>query len=258
MSAGKVLAYKGPTSNKRLILAVPTYGHVDPYLQKTVRAAIMFAANTGITWVGDVSPDRMGYSAARNAVAKICMESPEADGVMWIDSDIAVPTNAIASLIHAADLQDAEFVTGVYHQRGGNKFPLVAMYAPEKNLFNWVVEWPENIMAKIDGCGFGFVYTARSVFEKIANLDDFTKEIGWFRDQRDWQGLGEDFYFCRQAMKAGVQLWVHTGVQVGHSGESVIITRADFLHELERLKKENRPIDGTTEISKNVQTNEVA
>jgi hypothetical protein len=233
--------------DKRLILAIPSYGPVDPGLQKNVRVAMMIAAKYGVQWVGDASPDRMGFSAARGAVAQACLDCPDADGVMWIDSDMDIPALGIWKLMLDVEAHNAEFATGIYHQREKPHFPLVAWYNPAIHKFSWYTKFPDNVMAPVDGCGFGFVYTSKLLLRKIANLPDFDHKVGFFPDTRDVEGgMGEDFAFCLFAKKAGVQLYADTSVQLGHAGRARIVTAEDFEKEREQLiaegKAEDKPI----------------
>jgi hypothetical protein len=226
-----------PSVDKRLLLAVPSYGHLEPSIEKDLRVALMVAARHGITWLGDASPDRMSYSAGRNAVAQVCLDLPECDGVLWVDSDVKVPPNAILKLLMDAEAFGAEFITGIYHQRAGNHCPLIACYNPDTNKFAYYTEWQDNVIAPVDGCGFGFCYTARSVIQRIAEQPDFNEREKWFPDTRDVEGgLSEDFNFCLKAKRAGIQLWVTTAVQLGHAGEPEIVTREHFLEM--RAKRE--------------------
>lgn len=234
-----------PCGGVKIALAVPSYGHADTLCQKDVRVAVMVAAAYGVVWVGDASPDRMGFSAGRNKVAEEVMDDPFVDGIMWIDSDIRMRPNAIANLLTAAKEVKAEFISGAYHQRGKPFAPVFYHYNTVKDSFQSFQNYPENVVAPVEGCGFGFVYTSRACLQKIAAwkpqpkmklhplfAEGFTKKRGWFPDDRDNGGFGEDLSFCYQALKAGVPLWVHTGVQLGHLGEPEVITRERFLREM--------------------------
>jgi hypothetical protein len=220
-----------PLEGLRAILAVPTYGHVDPICQKSVRVAMMTATNMGLKWVGDSSPDRLPYGDARTYVAGSLMENKEdADGVMWIDSDIMVGAADIANLLKSALVYNSSFVTGVYHQREGFLWPTLYDYDREGVTYKQMANYPENAFFQVDGCGFGFCWTGLEVVEKIAASPDFDPKGKWFPDTRDAEeGFGEDLSFCHQAMNVGVQLQCNTTVQVGHSGPPVIVTREHYL-----------------------------
>lgn len=196
----------------KLIWACPTYGPMDPQAIISQRIALMHAAANGATWVGDASPDRMMFSAARNAVVQAALQT-DADGVFWCDSDIVLPRDAVTTLVKT----ELDFVTGIYFQRRAPHFPLIAHFNEQRETFNWFVEWPEQSVAPIDGCGFGCVLTSMRLLNALGDGP-------WFH----YQKFSEDFDFCLNARKAGFQLHVHTGVLCGHLADPVPVTADTF------------------------------
>jgi hypothetical protein len=185
----------------KLIWASPTYGPVEPEAQRSQRAAIMAAANNGVTWVGDASPDKEKFDAARNHVVHDAFKlAPEADGVFWCDSDIILPPNAVRIAAYGHD-----FVTGMYFQKRQPYWPLVGRYLEDKGHFQWISHWQENVLTEVDGCGFGCVYTSMAMLRKI--------EVPYFEYN---DKISEDLYFCLKAKRAGYQLYVDTGILCGH------------------------------------------
>ncbi len=224
----------------KALLCVPTYGPTDPLGQKDLRIAVMSAANHGLSWVGDVSPDRMGYSAARNAAAQSLLDEGEgfADGIMWVDSDMRPSPGDIASLIGAARHYKEDFVTGVYHQRCGEMAPVLYEYQPRRKVFRQIIDYPEGAFSPMGGCGFGFVWTSYKLISAIADHKDFKPDEGWFPDRRDVGGFGEDLSFCFQAIQAGFQLYVNTAVQPGHMGEPRTIYKKDYVESRSKIQVE--------------------
>lgn len=220
-----------PLEGMKILLAVPTYGPVDPICQKDVRVGMMVASKHGVEWAGDASPDRVGFAMARNVVAQslLLMPEDEANGIMWIDSDIRHQPSDISRLLASARHFNAEFVSGVYHQRAMPYDACFYEWRPKKKKFAAVSDYPLDVFAPFSGCGFGFVYTSRKVIEGIAKSKEFSPEKGWFPDERDSLGYGEDLSFCYQAMNAGFQLYVDTGIRLGHGGEQNVIYRDDAL-----------------------------
>ena len=186
----------------KLIFASPTYGPTEPEANIAVRIAIMSAARHGNEWLGDASPNRQGWEAARNNVVQ-SMINDEADypddaAIFWCDSDVVLPQDAIARLAdHGRD-----FVCGIYFQRRAPHFPLVATF--NGTGFNWIMKWPESVIAPIDGCGFGCVLTSLGMLRRM--------EAPWFK----FTQFSEDFDFCRKAQAAGYQLYMDTGVLCKH------------------------------------------
>lgn len=196
----------------KLLFTSPTYGPVDPQAVVSQRLAIMHAGtHAGVQWMADCSPDRMGFHAARNHVVELAL-STDADAIFWCDSDIVLPVDAVSQLVR----EDKDFITGMYYMRKKPHWPLVAHYMPEKETFSWFTEWPENVVAPVDGCGFGCVLTSMAMLRALP--------APWFH----YEKFSEDFDFCRKAAKAGFQLFVHTGVQCGHLGDPMAVTASEF------------------------------
>jgi hypothetical protein len=152
----------------------------------------------------------------------------EADGVFWCDSDVLLhPTDERGYPAGQADaitrlvLEQKDFITGVYFQREPPHFPLIAHFNPKSGTgtsgsFHWFTEWPENVVAPIDGCGFGCVLTSTKLLRAIPEP--------WFH----YDVFSEDFTFCLNAAKAGFQLYVHTGVLCGHLPDAKPVTVNTF------------------------------
>jgi hypothetical protein len=216
----------------RAMLVVPTYGNPDPICQRDVRLGIMVAANNGVEWVGDASPDRMIFSFARNQAAQSLMNGGGkelADGIMWIDSDIRSKPSDIANLLLSVRDYKADFVTGVYHQRNDPMAPVIYEHDTRDGKFRTISSYPLDVFMPMGGCGFGFCWTSTELISAIANLKSFDKKRGWFPDDRDSDGNGEDLNFCDQAIKAGFQLYANTSIRVGHSGDPRVITLEDYI-----------------------------
>lgn len=185
-----------------LILACPTYGPVEPDAAKALRIAIMNAANRGHKWIGDASPNRMAWAVARNAAVKSLLDSgaTEDAAIVWVDSDVILPPESIIKMAESGK----DFITGVYFQRAGKHYPLVANHRKDTDTFQWMVKWPKNVIAPIDGCGFGCCLTSAKMLVDI--------EQPWF----EYKKFSEDFDFCIKAKNAGYQLYVDTSILCGH------------------------------------------
>lgn len=204
---------------QRVVFSAQTYGPTESQAIRSQRAAIMHAASSGsVEWVGDMSPERMSFSAARNTtVNQIINISGDAaighiDGIFWCDADVVLPADGISRLIQARQ----DFITGIVVQRGKPHWPLIANYDTKADVFHFLREWPAHVIGPIDACGFGCVYTSTALLMKM--------EPPWFR----WTKFSEDFEFCLGAKRAGFQLWMDTGVMCGHLKEPAAATVEDF------------------------------
>lgn len=225
----------------KVVFGCPTYGPVNPITNKYQRVAIMYASNRGLLWVGDGSPDRMGYGAARSTVVQYTFKSaPDADGILWMDSDIRPEANQIARLLDTANHNKLDFVSGIYFQRTGAHNPVFHVWNKDMRQFQPAEDFKPNVLGMADGCGFGFVYTSTKLLRDIATSKEFDPKVGWFPDRRDTGGFGEDLTFCYLAKQAGHQLWVDSGICVAHEGDVQYVTEADFRREQAQWVKDNK------------------
>jgi hypothetical protein len=186
----------------KLILASPTYGPTDPAANRSLRTAIMHSARNGHEWLGDASPDRFAWAVARNRCVEEALKAfPEEDASMfWADSDVIFPIDAITRLAGRGH----DFITGIYFQRYPPHWPLIAQFNKERGCFQWMAKWPKDVIAPMDGCGFGCVLTSLKMLKEV--------EEPWF----EYKKFSEDFDFCLRAEKLGYQLHVDTSVLCGH------------------------------------------
>ena len=217
----------------KLVFVSPTYGPVDSAAIRYQRAAIMHATNHGVTWVGDMSPERMKFDAARNnAVRSVLTNCPEAEAIFWCDSDVILPVDAISRLANSG----LDFITGIYFQRYPPHWPLISYFNQYggydgKGAFAWYTDWPANTIAPIDGCGFGCVLTSTKMLMSM--------DAPWFTFER----FSEDFDFCLRAKKSGFQLHVDTGILCGHLADPQPIGIEEFNAQRPFLLKEREARD---------------
>ena len=232
---------------KKIVLAHPCYGPLDPEVNKALRVAMMSAAQVA-EWVGDVSTIREGWVGARNRAAKAALEdAPDCDGIVWVDDDVLLPPTAIKRMLS----YDKDFVTGIVFQKFENVNPLVARWAGKG--FSWWLEFPENVLAPADGCGFGCCYTSTKMLRAIQQLPSkreqgqaYFKPDGWFNQFAanhfgrqagdEEQAMSEDFSFCMRAKAAGFQLYADTGLLCSHMIGPKYATQATHRKQRERVK----------------------
>lgn len=179
----------------------------------------------------------MGFADARNfCVSQLAPKPSQADGIMWVDSDIEPEPNSILRLLHAVSQRKADFYSGVYHQRAGEHKPVFYQHVGNDQYKQYEVYEPNRVTPE-GGCGFGFVWTSTELIKAIEDLQEFdANRGGWFPDHR-YCGTSEDLGFCTLARHAGYQLFVDTGIQVGHMPAPKAVTREDYLRSLTRGDK---------------------
>jgi len=206
----------------KVVLACPTYGPVNPEVAKHIRFAAVCAANSGVVFMGDVSTDRLPTTHARNSCVRQAMEL-NTDGIMWVDSDMKPGPEDMTGLLD----RRLDFVSGLYFRREGKHEPLVYDWTEEG--FKAMSPLPFYELIQADGCGFGWVYTSIDMLKKMEAHPDFESHSGWFPDKRYSGGFGDDLGFCDLARKARIQLYVDTGIIIGHEQGARFIGVKEFL-----------------------------
>lgn len=203
-------------------------------------AMVLASASTGagypIRQVGVT--ERTLVHTARNVLANAFLNT-DCEWAFWLDSDMVLPANTIPIMIGWAKRLKAEFLTGIYYQRVGDHNPLILIrdekirkYEDEYSHSN--INPPEGLKTpfKVHCCGFGCVLMHRNVLGKV-KIPYF--KYDFINDEKD---LSEDFYFCIQARKAGIDLWAIPELNCLHIGQAPLIGRKDFHADGKTLKYE--------------------
>lgn len=175
--------------------------------------------------------ERMLIHTARNVLADGFLKT-DCPWAFWLDSDMVLPPSTINTMLRRAKELNAKFLTGVYYQRVGNHRPVIGIRddrAGFKDDFSTVPVSPgigAKTPFKVDVCGFGCVLTHRDVFAGMSSP--------YFMNGRteQWVEYSEDYYFCREARRLGVDIWAIPELDCGHIGEAPLIFRKDCTTEV--------------------------
>ena len=152
---------------------------------------------------------------ARNLIARKAIEQGF-DRVMWFDSDIIMPPNAMERL--AADMDAGlDFVTGVYYKRVLPTAPVVfkdvwwrVNQGEAAAGAETVTDIPQGLF-EVAGCGFGCCMTS------VKMLKDLVDRVG--APFTPLIGVSEDLTFCLRAREAGYRIICDGRIQCGHIGQ---------------------------------------
>lgn len=131
-----------------------------------------------------------------------------ADYIMWIDSDMAFPVDALVHLLaHKADIVATNYCT--------RREPCYTVAFRGEFSDNVYTEESSTGLEEVDSCGMGFMLTRVDVFKKL-DLPWF--EINYNRETK--ATTGEDIFFCRKARAAGYQILIDHDLskEIGHLG----------------------------------------
>ena len=198
----------------KVLIAVPTHEYHHAEFTRCLME-LDKPAGTGFTMITNT----LIYTA-RNLIAKKAVEMGF-DAVLWLDSDMVFPFDALTRL--AADMEegDLDLVTGLYFTR---KEPIVPTIHKkihwEIKEDGWVDGWgklykdyPKDQIFEIEGCGFGCVLTSVRLLKRM--VEKFGSPF------YPLMGMGEDTTFCFRAIQDGYKLYCDSRIKCGHIGQKI-------------------------------------
>lgn len=144
---------------------------------------------------------------ARNKIAKWFLDTPQADALVMIDSDISWTGGALTAL--AKRTQDV--VGGTYRAK-----------QDDVNFHVRGTPEPEGDLLKVEGLPGGFIKISRGAFERMTNAQPYKTDQGeemrnWFPTEVvDGSLWGEDYGFCRLWREAGGEVYLDPAIKLRH------------------------------------------
>lgn len=193
----------------KVFIAVPTFENIAPDTFKSIYGLDRCGHWTVFDFV-------RGYdcATARNNIARQAQRE-EADFVLMVDSDIVLPSDALANMLE----WNEDVVLGWYAHREGkwDGRTSIVKYGEDLN-YLWQATADEFNMLRdkgvnrvqVHGGGMGCALIRTSLFDKLP--------FPWF----DWvnydsgQVLGEDLFFCERCKAANVPIYADLRVGCGH------------------------------------------
>jgi len=168
---------------------------------------------------------------SRNDIAAkfLCLH-PDSEYLLFWDSDIIAPRNALVKLMR----HKVPIVGALYFQKYPPFFPVAGcrIKREKTKAVHLLVQWREGETFPVDALGMGFTLIRRDVFQKI--------KYPWFR----FTELSEDFEFCYSAQKAGFEVLVDTSIICQHKSDTVFIDRQMFSLFQQQLRQTALTLEG--------------
>lgn len=176
-------------------------------------------------------------ASARNDVCSMFLAESRADWLLMIDTDMAWEPEAFDKLVQTAVERHLLILGALCFTKlkdGSGDYQSTAYDIVVENgqpRFKPYQELPENDVFPVQATGAAFLLAHRDALTRVASGwgNDRDTLWPWFRES-SLQGrrVGEDLTFCMRARSAGIPIYVHTGVQVGHIksqmlGKSVVL-----------------------------------
>jgi hypothetical protein len=205
---------------------------------------------SGFDMAGAILPlwGRGGDLAFFRNVGAASFLATDSDYLLWVDSDMGFPADALERLMRIADPIERPIVGGLcfVEQLYTNDFTggLITSLAP--TIYDWVflpsgdgyklqprTDYERNAITRVAATGTGFLLTHRSVFEKISDWCVAGGAPGniWYEriPGPTGQPSGEDISFCMRANQLGIPIHVDTGTKITHQ-KTVWLREADYDH----------------------------
>ena len=145
--------------------------------------------------------------AARNKLARWFLDTPQADALIFVDSDISWKCGALTALAQ----RPQDVVGGTYRAKTDDvKFHVRGDPQPEGDLL------------KVEGLPGGFIKISRNAFERMTNAEPYTTDEGvamrnWFPTEIvDGSLWGEDYGFCRLWGEVGGAVYLDPSIRLRH------------------------------------------
>lgn len=186
-------------SSPRILIAIPVAGPMVYWRSLSSVMELERPDETDLLFFQGALIDR-----ARNLMVEKMWGHPlQPTHLFFVDSDMVLPSDALMKLLK----DDCDIVSGLYRKRVPPHEPLA--YRMDKNKTFQPIAAKEKGLIEVDVVGAGCLLIKRQVFEKIPGI--------WFQSQWREEGhISEDFFFCEQARKAGVPVFVNTAVKAVH------------------------------------------
>jgi len=172
----------------------------------------------------------------RNKLVQLFLDTPGAEWLMSIDSDMSFSYKAVEQLLAVADPVDAPLVGGLCFAVTEQFGVVPTIYRSVDGLSAVWTDYPRDELVPVDATGAAFTLTHRTLFEQYPR-DHFHK---WFHRREvaatEWHEggvLGEDVSWCWWLRDHGVPMFVDTRVKVGHV-KQVVIDDTQYPHPADR------------------------
>lgn len=188
-------------------ICIPCYKTVDADVMNAIFHLDLSGLNVNIRLLKNLD-----VATARNIFAK----SVKSDYILFIDSDVVVPSDALKKLMAA----DKDIIGSLCFRRKWPYPPLILFKnknsKDEKDKYMFSLDYPSNSVVECDAIGTGCALIKTEVFKKIP--------FPWFRHV----DTTEDIFFCERAIENGFKIFIDTGVRPAHIDE-IYITEMEHI-----------------------------
>ena len=214
----------------KVMIAVPMQGQV---------CADFFESVLGLQTNGNTKICTTVNSLVYDGRNKLALEAIKEgfDYILWVDSDMTFPPDALLRLLEDAQSNGAEYVSGLCFSRKLPTVPVICKKLTwEKRGESGVVhdqdiylDYPKDALFEVDASGAAFCLVKVSLIREVA-------EHFRMSPFHPLPFMGEDYSFCWRAKQLGKKLYCDSRVKIGHVGTMIFDERV-FLAQLAEEKR---------------------
>ena len=213
------------SEDPRVFLAQPILNNIHSIVYET----ILKFAQPYITHIHVESGYSMTLDEKRNKCVRIFLDTDCTHLLFW-DSDTVGAPGAVTQLLK----DDKPVIAAVVYRKGGDHAPVFGYWDDDTRLYRVPVPFDYNKVLKVDIVGTGFVLIKREVFEQL--------EEPWFQCYERGNAW-EDIFFCLKCKEAGIEVYVNTGIHLGHIATPYLVTNETYeMHTLWKTVKRARDL----------------
>ena len=156
---------------------------------------------------------------ARNMIVREFLAG-DADWLWMLDVDLSFPVDTLDKLMATADPDTRPLVAGLYFARGDANqglFPVLGVFDKDGEICR-VNDYPRGQVIKAHTTGAGCLLMHRAMLEHVGEMFKESR-YPWFTEglqSKSGDGYGEDEAFLLRCHLAGYELWIDTGLGLGH------------------------------------------
>jgi hypothetical protein len=207
----KVVPQKNYGSSTSVVILVPVIHHIEPSTDESLRK---------LESLGYTVWRRYGFSSIEQCKCVMAQEALDAgfEHLFWINPDVNFSSADIEKLVNSEML----FVTVPYSTKG---WPLLTTQFKDKE----VVLGSKGGVYEINYTSSGFIYTHKSLYEKIRDMLDIKKVKIVGEDYELYpyfypliindQYLDGDLSFCYRVKQTGTKIYSDTTIKIEHIGK---------------------------------------
>jgi hypothetical protein len=207
----QILSQNSNVKSGSVVILVPVAHHIEPAVDDALRKLESFGYTV---W------RKYGWSAIDQGRCAMAQEALDQgfEHLFWIDADVVFWPYDVEKIIK----HGLEFVSAPYSVKG---WPVLTTEFKDKQ----IKLGEEGGLYEVNYSATGFMYTHRSVYEKIAKELKMEKVKIWGGQYNVYpyfypllvngEYLGEDFAFCHRLRQVDVKLFCDTTVRLSHIGK---------------------------------------